>query len=377
MDNLTHTLVGLASAKAGLERTSPYTTVVCLIAANLPDADIVTLGWGSLAYLKHHRGITHSIVGTLALAVAFPLIFYAAERLISRLRGREPRARLKGLLVASLLMTASHPLLDWTNSYGLRPLLPWSGEWFYGDIVFVVDPWLWLVLGGACFLLTAETNRRVALWSLLALAIVAGILFIPQRSDFEIPFALRAIWLACLAAVAFAYRAGVGERWGSRVAVVALAFVVVYWGVLAIIQRQALQRGQEFAKTLADADRSTLAKLAAMPLPMNPTRWLCIAESERATHRFVLGPATKSPEDVKVLSRHQKPQEREAAAVRDITNDPRAQIFLDFARFPVFQVNEDGAGSVRITDVRFGEPPRGQTDGGPGNFTISIPARTP
>jgi inner membrane protein len=128
VDNLTHSLVGLAAAKAGLERRTPYATFMCVAAANLPDIDIVALVRGPAFYLKHHRGITHSIVGTLTLAVVFPLLFYAAERVWARARGSEPRARLKGLLVCSLLLSASHPLLDWTNSYGVRPLLPWDGR---------------------------------------------------------------------------------------------------------------------------------------------------------------------------------------------------------------------------------------------------------
>ncbi len=118
MDNLTHSLVGMVAAKAGLERVSPYATVVCVMAANLPDADIVMVAGGGLTYLEHHRGITHSIVGTLALAVVFPLLFFGVERLVARMRNREPRARLGGLFLASVLLTASHPLLDWTNSYG-------------------------------------------------------------------------------------------------------------------------------------------------------------------------------------------------------------------------------------------------------------------
>src|SRR3954470_12648667 len=169
VDNLTHSLVGLAAAKAGLGRLSPYATVVCVAAANLPDADIVALAGGPSYYLANHRGITHSIVGALALGVLFPALFVAVERLVARASGREPRARLWGLMLCSLLLIASHPLLDWTNSYGVRPFLPWDGRWIYGDILFVVDPWVWLVTGGACFLLTARTRLRKAAWALLAL----------------------------------------------------------------------------------------------------------------------------------------------------------------------------------------------------------------
>ena len=43
MDNLTHSLVGLTAAKAGLEKLSPGATLLCLIAANAPDGDIFVL----------------------------------------------------------------------------------------------------------------------------------------------------------------------------------------------------------------------------------------------------------------------------------------------------------------------------------------------
>ncbi len=53
MDNLTHSLVGLAAAKAGLERLSPFATTGCVIAANAPDGDILAAFGGSWFYLKH------------------------------------------------------------------------------------------------------------------------------------------------------------------------------------------------------------------------------------------------------------------------------------------------------------------------------------
>ena len=63
-----------------------------------------------------------------------------------------------GLLVASLIATATHPIMDWTNNYGVRFLLPWNPRWFYGDFVFIIDPFIWIVLGGAAFVLTAKTK---------------------------------------------------------------------------------------------------------------------------------------------------------------------------------------------------------------------------
>src|SRR5207244_58732 len=40
---------------------------------------------------------------------------------------------------------ASHLYLDWQGSYGLRPFLPWSAQWYYADWVAIVDPFFWVV----------------------------------------------------------------------------------------------------------------------------------------------------------------------------------------------------------------------------------------
>src|SRR6185369_2602326 len=162
MDNLTHSLVGLTAAKAGLEKFSPGATTLCILAANSPDIDIVVLLLrGRWAFLQHHRCITHSIVGAAVLAVAVPLVLYLGDLIIARIRTRAPQVRLKGLMLVSILVTATHPLLDWTNNYGTRFLLPWNPRWFYGDLTFVIDPYFWMVLGGASFLLTTKNRTHV------------------------------------------------------------------------------------------------------------------------------------------------------------------------------------------------------------------------
>lgn len=149
MDNLTHSLVGLTAAKAGLERLSPGATILCVLAANAPDSDVAVILFGDRwDLLQHHRGITHSFIGTAFLALLLPLIFYGIDRLWARLRQLSPKTNLRGLLIASFIASATHPLLDWTNNYGIRLLLPWNPRWFYGDLVFIVDPFLWLILGG-------------------------------------------------------------------------------------------------------------------------------------------------------------------------------------------------------------------------------------
>ncbi len=376
MDNLTHSLVGLAAAKAGLERTSPYSTVVCVIAANAPDADVLTLFIGPWVYLEHHRGISHSVIGTLFIALTLPVLFYVGDQLIARVRRKQSRARFRGLLVSSLIMSASHPLLDWTNSYGVRPLLPWRAQWFYGDLVFILDPWLWLSVGGAAFLLTARTGRRAAAWAILAFVITAVILFLPRRAGQAYPLASRALWLAGLAGLVVLHRTRIARRWGASVAVVALALIVVYWGALAAIHARALMRAHAIAAQIVEQSGEKLIRVAATPMLADPLTWLCLAETDRAVHRFSLslGSDGLSPRNA---ARFEKPEGENARLVERAARDGRAAVFLDFARFPATRIQRDCASEtlVQFADLRYTEPGSGQQRGG---FALDVPVeRTP
>jgi inner membrane protein len=46
----------------------------------------------------------------------------------------------------SLLAVLSHLLLDYTNSYGLRPFFPFNPHWYARSIVFIFDPVIFLAL---------------------------------------------------------------------------------------------------------------------------------------------------------------------------------------------------------------------------------------
>ena len=147
MDNLAHTLVGAALGESGLKRRTALAMPTLIIGANLPDVDVVALLFGD--GLGFRRGWTH---GVLAIAV-LPLLLTAAmtawDRWVRRRRRPSgPAASPRQLLLLSFLAVLTHPFLDWLNTYGMRWLMPFDGTWFYGDALFIVDPWLWLVLLG-------------------------------------------------------------------------------------------------------------------------------------------------------------------------------------------------------------------------------------
>src|SRR5688572_7181593 len=223
MDNLTHSLTGLVLAKSGLERLSPAATPLCVVVANAPDFDILILLTGDRwIYLHHHRGITHSIAGLLVIIVLMPALFCAVELAIARIKKRPPRLKYRGLLIASLIAGVSHPLMDWTNNYGIRPFLPWSGRWFYGDLVFIIDPFIWIVLGGAGFLLTSKTKWQLIFWSGLALVLTSAVLFLPQQRE-AIPNVglFRVVWVMILAGIFLARLARAGDWLGRSLALAA------------------------------------------------------------------------------------------------------------------------------------------------------------
>ena len=60
-----------------------------------------------------------------------------------------------GLLPLACIGVLSHPVIDLLNVYGVRLLMPFSERWFYGDALFIIDIWVWLL-----FALGIRASRR-------------------------------------------------------------------------------------------------------------------------------------------------------------------------------------------------------------------------
>jgi len=270
--------------------------------------------------LQHHRGITHSLVGTAFLALLAPLIFYGVDRLWARLRHHPSKANFRGLLIASCIVTATHPLLDWTNNYGIRLLLPWNPHWSYGDLVFIVDPFLWLVL-------------------------IIGLLVIWRTRAETKP----------------------------RIAFIAFAIVVAYWGALGFAHARAVARGTAEAERMLWPTNETLLRLAAMPTLANPLRWDCVFETDKATYRFPIrlrGEARASR-----VIRYPKPSGALSAALQQVSQEKPARVFLGFARFPVAQLSDPSCTTqtlLQLADLRYTEPGRSR-----GTFAVDLPVDCP
>lgn len=177
MDNLTHSLVGAVMGRMGLMRLSPRAMPAIIIAANLPDIDsFVALAFGRDP-LAVHRGFTHGLGGLVTMPFLAVAIIWSCEKLRP---GKEGPLNLGGLILASFLAVLSHPLLDFATGYGTRLLEPFSHRWFYGDTLFIVDPWIWIML-----ILGLEMSwraerlgrnwRRPAVWAFTAMLLYIGL----------------------------------------------------------------------------------------------------------------------------------------------------------------------------------------------------------
>ena len=163
MDNICHTLTGAAFGEAGLKRRTRYGNATLMIASNLPDIDVFVFLTDTPGF-AFRRGWTHGILAQALLPIAFAGIMWTIGRAFRRGEGGEKSLLRHSpaeavaeagegglsfvwLLALSYVGVLSHVFLDYLNNYGIRLLAPFDWRWFYGDAVFIVDLFLWTVLG--------------------------------------------------------------------------------------------------------------------------------------------------------------------------------------------------------------------------------------
>jgi len=147
VDNLCHSLVGAAIGKAGLAKRTTLGMSTLVLANNLPDLDVAVFGTDTLA-MAFRRGWTHGVLAQATLPIALTGAMLAYDRLVVQKRASAPPPAIaRELLLLSYVGVLLHVFMDLMNSYGVRLLMPFTGQWFYGDALFIVDPWLYLALG--------------------------------------------------------------------------------------------------------------------------------------------------------------------------------------------------------------------------------------
>lgn len=358
MDNLTHSLLGAALAKTRLGQASPWAPAALVVAANLPDFENAVLMFCDRpTNMVQHRGITHAVLGVALLIPLFTLLVRGLEQRFAR--GR-PAGSFSALLVGVALAVASHPLLDWLNTYGLRPWLPLADTRYHGDLVFIVDPWLWLLLGAGVGL--AGRRARLGSVALAALAVLlTGLVWVYGVST---PLALQIAWPLVLVTLVALRRHGVGRTRPNAVILASLGLAAAYVGFLGWSGRTAWHLSRPVIEAQLPAGETITAHTIS-PQPADPLRWEIIAETPTAVYRHTFSVTAGPGGAVRLAKRLDDPWVRRAADSRE------GRAWRHFARHPVAAVVKNGTGRrVYLLDARYGVFPRREF----ASFAIDVPA---
>lgn len=299
MDPATHTLTGLFLSRAGLNRFTKDATPILLLAASAPDCDVVSALGGAANYLHWHRNLTHSIALAPVLALLIVTLFKVARRPISF--GPAYAVALAGI--------ASHLLLDTTNNYGVRLLLPFSGAWFHWDLTPVIDLCIWgvfLVCLAGSFLSKLVTSE------------MAG--SSPHLRKYP----------------------------GRGFAIFGLVFLLTYNLGRMTIHARVIETLES-----REYEGSPPVRVAAFPVSENPFRWKGLAETSVSYRSF----------DMDALSQFDPavgetvPKVEASPAIEAANRTPAFEAMREFAAYPWYRVipgaGFEGGYRVELSDMRF------------------------
>lgn len=323
MDNLTHSLLAVVLAEAGVSRcldwnpshvkarsgealagsgpaAAPAVTSLLILASNAPDVDVVSAFFGSMTYLEHHRGYTHTYWGVLLLALLLPLPFLRLKRIAGSQAMSQP-ARYGRLALVALVGTSSHLFLDFTNAYGIRPERPWNQRWLYGDFIPIIDPWIYLVLGSATLLILVR-----------------------RRSDLH--------------------------RGARVVAITSLILLSGYYVVCWQLHGMALGKIPGASAPAPDGGRP-VTEATAWPLVGNPFAWTYIVDEG---YRYRTGVLRLTGAGGEIHQERTIDKNLQGVPFQHAMETCRGKILLRFARHPFLYVQSDAAGPVIVLgDLRF------------------------
>lgn len=340
MDPLTHTFVGASLAQTRFGRV-PLGTATLVIGANLPDVDAATYFLDSQLSLGFRRGWTHGILALAILPALLGWVMHQVDRFRCR---RDPTAspvsqgRLMALAYVSVL---THPALDWLNTYGVRLLMPFDGRWFYGDTLFIIDPWVWLLLGTVTVLAHSGSPARLAGW--IALGALATVLVTGFPG---IPMPIRVLWCLGLAGIAGIRVWGGAQERMHRVASICLLLGGLYVAGMIGGSRVAQQQVAEWA----DARGLEPRRIMVGPVPADPWRRDVLIVDDLHYHRVRLdwlAPDPISPVGLQAPIGDGHPAAAAALAAPELWG------FATWTRFPRFDVAPQGDGyRVSVSDMR-------------------------
>lgn len=380
MDNLSHSVVGLAAGElihrclqAEPEQESNRARrrlllVSCWIASNFPDLDLVLtpLLPAPLGYLLHHRGHTHTLLYAIPQALAVWGLIWLLWPRARRLLRHSPTARV-GLALSIAGGFILHMLMDSLNSYGIHPFHPFDSNWYFGDMVFILEPWFWIVFG---IPMAMTVKRR---W--LAAAFAAMLIGLPVYFTLQNYLSwgsMAALGLAAFLLAVIQRHSLISGASGKVPLLAAFLIGIGFTGVQGFASSHARQFIQADAKMKDEA--ASMLDVSLTPFPGNPLCWTFVSIESievEGSYRLRRGLLSLAPSLMPVSACPEKFLERpwlagssprmavvleERGSLKTLralkANNCHFEAWLRFARLPLLRDNT-------ASDLRFSSSPRG------------------
>jgi membrane-bound metal-dependent hydrolase YbcI (DUF457 family) len=328
VDPLTHGLASYALKRGFFPRSPRATTFAMILAGVIADADWVSYYFGPSSFLTWHRTYTHSLVGSLAIAVAVtllpiflmivsasagPIVGFRLEVKNSEHPQDDKRSLIRRgifqfffiLFIASLLSSLLHLALDTCQGLGAEIFWPFRTTRVALDWLPNFDLSIFIILLAAIFL--PELFRLVSLE-------------IGTKSN---------------------------RPRGRSAALIGFAIVFCYTGARAVLHSSAI--GMLQSREYAD---ESPRRVAAFPDSLSLFSWHGVIETASALHTLDFSVAPGAFFDPESAVTVHKPDP--SAILNAAQNTVAAQMFLKVARFPRATVLPETKGySVELRDLRY------------------------
>lgn len=147
MDTGTHIVMGIAIG--GLATLDPVVAndptlfqavlVGTVIGSHAPDFDTILKLRNNATYIRHHRGLTHSIPAIIIWGILIASIIYFFV----------PQVNFMHLWSWIFLAVIIHVLVDIFNAYGTQAIRPFSNKWIAHGFINTFDPYIFMLhIGG-------------------------------------------------------------------------------------------------------------------------------------------------------------------------------------------------------------------------------------
>lgn len=307
MQPIIYLLICLALATAARKHLPRFGTAMMVTSGITADLDFISYFGGPAQFLRFHRTVLHSVLGTVAMCCFISGIYCAMGRGGVKKDSEDGRGGLKFLaaFLVCIVGAAAHIILDLAGGIGVRLWWPFRGSWQSWDLLPDFDVWILLLLA-------------------------AGL---------SLPYLGRMV------------SEEIGERKrgapGQLGATIALVVLILYIGGRGILHSRAIDLLRS-----RDYHGQPPENAGAFAESSNPFAWRGLVSTSGAIDELNISLLPGGTFDPDRGVPHYKPED--SPTISAAQNSAGGRLFLAYARFPLAAIEPQASGfEVTLRDLRF------------------------